>query len=301
VSGHRAGVGYALGAYVCWGFLPLYFKAIANVPALEIVVYRVLFAALFLALVLSYRRQFSWLKQVWADPRLIMRFSLSALLIGGNWLLYIYAINSGQIVESSLGYFINPLVAVALGALVLGERLATPLWIAVLFALAGVAWLTWLVGRVPWIALGLALSFACYGLMRKTAKLGSLEGLTLETILLFVPALALLGYLAAKGVSVSVHADLALWLWLLLAGPATAIPLLLFAAGARLLPLSTLGFLQYLSPSLQLFLGAVIFQEPFDQQRLIGFALIWLGLLILTAHLLLQAKRSSDAARAGAA
>jgi chloramphenicol-sensitive protein RarD len=216
----------------------------------------------------------------------------SGLLLALNWLLYVYAVQSAQVVEASLGYFINPLLSVCLGVVVLRERLKPVQWVAVGFAAAGVLWLTWHTGRLPWLGLALATTFAVYGLMRKTSTLGPLEGLTLETLLIAPVVLPWLVWLTATGSGSLPTASPMLMFWLVLAGPLTAVPLMLFAAAARRLKLATVGLFQYLSPSLQLAIGVIVFGEPFDGQRLAGFVLIWTGLAAYTAHALAVSRRA---------
>ena len=276
----NAGVVYATLAFVMWGLFPLYFRQIAVVPPLEVVLHRSAWSLLFVLGVLAVLRRFGWLRDVLARPRRLGLFGISALLLSANWLLYVYAIQSGQVVEASLGYFINPIVNVLLGVLVLHERLNKAQWAAVALAAAGVLWLTVLGGRLPWIALALAASFGLYGLMRKTAPLGALEGLALETMLLAPLVVPLLAWWSFSGQGAMARGDLALDAWLVIGGPLTALPLLLFAAGARRLPLATVGLLQYLSPTIQLALGVWVFGEPFDRARLVGFALIWSALAL---------------------
>jgi len=276
----NAGIVYALLAFVTWGLFPLYLRQVASVHPVEVVLHRSAWSLLFLLVLLALLRRFEWLRAVLGQPRLLGLFTLSALLLSGNWLVYVFAVQSGHVVEASLGYFINPIVNVLLGVLVLHERLNRVQWTAVALAAAGVLWLTVLAGRPPWIALTLALSFGLYGLMRKTSSLGALEGLALETLLLaplVVPALA---WWTFSGHGAMARGDLALDAWLLLGGPLTALALVWFAAGARRLPLATVGLLQYLSPTIQLALGVWVFREPFDQARLVGFAFIWAALLI---------------------
>jgi chloramphenicol-sensitive protein RarD len=274
------GITYALLAFVMWGLFPLYFRQIASVPALEVVLHRSVWSLVFVLALLAGLRRFGWLRQLAAQPRRLGLFAISALLLSCNWLLYVYAVQSGQVVEASLGYFINPLVNVVLGVLVLHERLRPAQWAAVALAALGVLWLSIMFGRVPWIALLLALSFGLYGLMRKTATLGALEGLALETLLLAPLVAPLLAWWTLRGDGAMARGDLALDAWLLVGGPLTALPLLLFAAGARRLPLATVGLLQYVSPTIQLALGVWVFGEPFERTRLIGFACIWAGLAL---------------------
>jgi len=279
----NAGIVYATLAFAMWGLFPLYLRHVAVVPPLEVVLHRSVWSMCFLLGVLAVLRRFDWLRGLKAQPRQLALFALSALLLSSNWLLYVYAVNSGQVVEASLGYFINPIVNVLLGVLVLKERLNRVQWAAVALAACGVLWLTLLAGRLPWIALVLALSFGFYGLMRKTATLGALEGLTLETLLLAPLVLPLLAWWSLSGHGVMAQGDWALNGWLLLAGPLTALPLLLFGLGARRLPLATIGLLQYLSPTIQLALGVWVFHEPFDRERLLGFMLIWSALALYSA------------------
>lgn len=282
------GLLYCALAFSMWGMFPLYFRALGAVPALEMVLHRCVWSAVFLLGILALRRHWGWLREVAREPRRILVFAGSAALLLGNWFVYVYAVQNGHVVEASLGYFINPLLNVMLGVAVLHERLRRPQWAAVTLAAAGVLWLTWQTGRLPWIALLLAGSFALYGLIRKTASLGALEGLTVENLVvapIVVPALVLW---TASGQSALTGGDLGLAGLLVLAGPLTAVPLLLFAAGARRLPLATVGLLQYLSPSLQLVLGIWVFGEPFDGARLVGFACIWAGLAVYSADALLR-------------
>ena len=274
------GIAYATLAFVMWGLFPLYFRQIAAVPPLEVVLHRSVWSLLFVIALLALLRRFGWMRELATQPRRLGQFALSALLLSANWLLYVHAIGSAQVVEASLGYFINPIVSVLLGVLVLHERLNKVQWASVALAAAGVLWLTLLNGRLPWIALALAVSFAIYGLIRKTASLGALEGLALETMLLAPVALPALAWWSFSGRGAMAQGDWELDAWLVVGGPLTALPLLLFAAGARRLPLATVGLLQYLSPTIQLALGVWVFHEPFDRVRLLGFGFIWAGLAL---------------------
>lgn len=276
------GVLYAALAYTAWGLFPIYFHQVGNVPALEVVVHRTLWALVFLLGVLLVRRQWAWFAAVLRQPRVLGAFALSALLLSANWLVYVWAVHNQHVLDASLGYFILPLVNVAMGYVFLHERPRPGQWAAVAVAAAGVAWLALQTGRLPWIALALALTFGFYGLLRKVATLGALEGLALETLMLSPLALGVLGYWAAQGQGVLVQGDAASLGWLMLAGPLTAIPLLLFAAGARRIPFTTLGVLQYISPTLQLLMGVWLFHEPLPGVRLFGFVLIWIALVLYT-------------------
>ncbi len=287
------GILYAACAYVLWGLLPIYWKALQHVPALEILAHRMVWSLAVVLLLLAYRGRWRWLGVVARDGRVVLTFLTTALLLTLNWFVYIWAVNAGYIVESSLGYFINPLVNVLLGVLFLRERLRPWQGVAIGAALGGVLYLTFDYGRLPWIALALAGSFGLYGLLRKTAALNSLEGLTLETLLLFLPALAYLLYLEAIGSAALGHADAATTALLVCSGMATAAPLLLFAAGARRITLTSLGILQYVAPTLQFLLGVLVYGEPLSSARLFGFCLIWIALLIYTAEGVLRSGRAA--------
>ncbi len=281
----RTGILSAALAFLCWGLFPIYFHALNEVPPSQILVHRVVWSLLFLIIVLTVRRQWAWVRPLTRKPRVIASFAISSLLLSGNWLLYIWAVNNGHVIESSLGYFINPLVNVMLGYLVLKERLRRGQWAAIALAAAGVAWLAWDAGRMPWIALVLAASFGLYGLMRKTAALGALEGLSFETMLLFPFALGYVVWLTMNGENAFINtaSDSTRWL-LVAAGPITAIPLLLFAAGARKIPLSVLGLLQYIGPTIQFALGIFLFHEAFTSGKLVGFLMIWSALALYAAE-----------------
>jgi chloramphenicol-sensitive protein RarD len=285
-------------AFLCWGLFPLYFHAIGEVPPVQILAHRMVWSLLFLLLVLTVRRQWKWLNLV-RQPRVLASFIASAFLLSANWLVYIWAVNNGHVIESSLGYFINPLVNIMFGYLLLKERLRRAQWAAIAIAALGVAWLTWQAGTVPWIALLLAASFGGYGLLRKTAALGALEGLSFETMVLFPLAAAYLIWLTVHGQNAFINTPHDSTRWLLVAaGPITAIPLVLFASGARQIPLSVLGLLQYLSPTLQFLLGVWLFHEAFTPARLVGFVLIWAALAVYAAEGLLNRGQLAAAAAA---
>ncbi len=278
----QSGIVYAALAFVWWGLFPLYFRLVTTVPAPQVLAHRVVWCLLFLGAALTWRRQWVWLGQVMRRPKVLAAFAASALMIGANWLAYIWAVLHGHVLEASLGYFITPLVNVLLGVTLLHERLRRGQWVALALAAAGVLWLTVQAGRPPWIALSLAVTFGAYGLLRKIAVLGALEGLTLETMLLAPLALLVLGIAASSGSASFPAPDALTNLWMIALGPVTAVPLLLFAAGARRLSMATLGIVQYLGPSIQFALGLWVFDEPFSAARFVGFAGIWLGLLIYT-------------------
>jgi chloramphenicol-sensitive protein RarD len=288
----KGGVLAAVVAYSLWGVLPLYWKALQSVPAFEIMSHRTVWSFVFVLLLLALRRQWAWLQYARKNPRTLLTFAGSACLLGINWTTYIWAVNAGHVVDSSLGYFINPLVSVLLGVLFLRERLRLWQGVAIGLAAGGVLFLTLGLGAFPWIALTLAGTFGFYGLLRKTAPLGSLEGLSLETALLSLPTLAYLIALEISDTASFVHAGPSTSLLLALTGVVTAFPLLMFAYAARHVRLATVGILQYIAPTLQFLLGVLVYHEPFTQTRLLGFAVIWLALLIYSLNgLLVERKR----------
>ena len=285
------GVVYATAAYVLWGVFPLYLKTLRGVPPPEILAHRMTWSLLVCALLLAVLRRWRWVTDLASRPRVLAAFVLSANLVAANWGIYIWAVNADRLIDASLGYFINPLVNVCIGALILREHLRRAQWTAVAIAACGVVWLTWVAGQMPWIGLTIALTWGAYGLLRKTAALGAIEGLALETALLFPFALAYLGWLAAHGQSAFVSGTVSTQWLLAAAGPATAIPLLLFAAGARRITFIQLGILQYIAPTLQLLLGVWLYHEPFAPARALGFGLIWIALAIFTFEGLWQFRR----------
>lgn len=287
------GVAYALGAYTLWGLFPLYFKLLHQVPALQILAHRMVWSLLLVFLILLVLKRWAWMRLLREQPAVLARFAGSALLLACNWGTYIWAVNHDHVVEASLGYYINPLLNVALGTFILHERLRLVQWLAVGIAALGVGWMTTEVCHVPWIALTLAFSFAGYSLLRKTAPLGSLEGLAVETAVLFPLALAYLAWESAQGANVFASSDWSLRWLLVAAGPVTTIPLLLFAAGARRIPFSLLGILQYLTPTILLGLGVWLYHEPFGTNKAIGFGLVWAGIAVYVVEglLALRARR----------
>ncbi len=287
----NAGVIYAVLAYTAWGLLPIFFKQLSNVNAFEVVLHRMLWSLVFLLCLLAILRRWAWLREAMRQPRVLAAFGVSALLLSVNWSVYVWAVQNAHVLDASLGYFILPLVNVAMGFAFLNERPRPRQWLAVALAAAGVLWLTVQAGRLPWIALLLAITFGIYGLLRKLAKLGALEGLTLETLLLAPLAVGLLAWWTWHGQGALVQGGPSTLGWLVLAGPLTAIPLLLFAAGARRIPLATLGILQYISPSLQMLLGVWLYAEPFEPARAVGFCLIWIALLLYSADSLWNGRR----------
>jgi len=274
----------AVGAYVLWGLLPVYWKAIEHVPAIEILGHRMVWSLVFTLLLLSLRTQWTWLKDIRTHPKRYLTFIASAIILGVNWFTYIFAVNSGHIVEASLGYFINPLFSVVLGVVFLRERLRILQWVAVGIALAGVVYLTYHYGHFPWIALTLAFTFGMYGLLRKTAPLTSLPGLSLEMMLLFVPAVVFLVSLEIRGSGHFGHYSVPTDILLIITGVATAMPLLLFAYGAKRIRLATIGILQYIAPTLQFLIGVFVYNEVFTTARFVGFCFIWVALGLYTVE-----------------
>jgi chloramphenicol-sensitive protein RarD len=285
------GIAYALLAYVAWGLFPLYFRHLGGVGAFEIVLHRVAWSLVFLLGLLAGLRRWQWLAPLARQPKVLAAASLSALLLAANWTLYVWAVTNGRVIDASLGYFINPLVNVLLGFVVLRERLRPMQWLSVALAAAGVAWLALRGPQLPWIGVAIALSFGLYGLLRKTAALGAIEGLTLETMILAPLAIALLGWWTWQGSGGLADHDAVTLAWLVGVGPLSAVPLLLFGAGARRIPMATLGLLQYVSPTLQLLLGVWLFGESLSGARLAGFALIWVALAVYSAEGWLRARR----------
>lgn len=280
------GLLWAVAAYGWWGLGPVYFKAVAHVAPLEILAHRVIWSLLFLALLLSIRRRWgAFRKAVLHRPTLLI-LTITSLTISANWFVYIWAVTNGQIVQASLGYFINPLVSVLLGFIFLKEQLDPMEWLAVVLAAAGVLWLTLAAGVFPWISLFLAISFGIYGLLRKVAKVESIEGLAIETVIVLPLAL---GYLLMLRTHQTISFGTVSWstdLLLAAAGIVTATPLVWFAIAVRRLRLATIGILQYLAPTIQFILAVLVYHEPFDRDRLVAFILIWSALAIYSGTML---------------
>jgi chloramphenicol-sensitive protein RarD len=276
----RLGLGYGLAAYGAWGVFPIYLKAVKTVPVVEVLCHRVVWALAVLLVVTALRGELREVTAALRNRRALLVLSGSTVLIAINWLVYIFSVTHSRMLESSLGYYINPLVSVLLGIVRLGERLQPLVKAAVVAAAAGVVWLAIGLGHLPWISLAVAFSFAFYGLLRKIAPVGALIGLTVETILLAPFAAAYLGWAMSDGRSSFITGGPAMKALLVLAGPLTAVPLLCFAAAARRLPLSTIGFLQYVSPTLQFLLAVAVYAEPFDRRRVGAFACIWVAVAL---------------------
>lgn len=276
------GVLYGIGAYLIWGFFPLYLKALQAVPAIQIMFHRVVWSFLLFAALILIRKEWGKLKAAVSGAKILGVYIFSAGLLATNWLVYVWGVNTGHVVETSLGYFINPLVSVALGVVFLRERLRPMQWVPIGLVAVGVLYLTVQYGALPWIALALAFTFGMYGLLKKISPLGALNGLTLETAILFLPAVGYLFYVESQGNGSFGHTGWEPTLLLALSGVVTSVPLLMFATAVRSIPLSMMGLLQYIAPTGQFLLGVLVFGEPFTKVRLVGFGIIWFALLIFT-------------------
>jgi chloramphenicol-sensitive protein RarD len=287
----RRGFLAATISFVIWGIFPLYLKPLGVVPALEVVAHRIGWGLLFVIGWLAWKSRLHEVAAAFRDRASLAGLSLSAMLIAANWGLYVWAVANGRVLEASLGYFIGPLINVLLGVVALGERLNPRQWVAVGLAAAGVAWLTVAAGGLPWVSLGLAASFGVYGLVRKVVPVGAVPGLAVETLLLSPLALAWLAWLQYGGVAVFGHGPAHISLLLAGSGLLTVLPLALFATGARLIPYSIVGLINYIAPSLQLLLGVFLFGESFAGARAIGFSIIWVGIAIFVADSLVRPRQ----------
>ena len=294
----RSGVWIAIAAYVAWGLMPLYWHLLKTVPSMQVMAHRVVWSALFVCGWLGFKYGRGWVRETLSRPHAATMLALSGALIAVNWGLYIWAVNAGHVVESSLGYFINPLLSVVLGVVVLKERLNRVQWLSVGIATIGVLWLTFSYGRFPWIALVLACSFGAYGLVRKLLGVPPVRGLGVESLWLLLPALAFLLWSEASGQGhLLPHADAPGWGWgvlglLVFGGVLTSLPLIGFAAAVQRIPYSLVGLLQYISPTLQLLVGVLVLHEPFDGKRAVGFAFIWVALALYAADGVLRTRRN---------
>lgn len=290
----RTGLIYGFTAYFVWGFFPVYFKTLQSIPPLEMVAHRIIWSLLFLILIVTATRKWPEIARVFRDRKLIFSLTSSAALITANWLLFIYAVKKGQILQSSLGYFMTPLLNVLLGVFLLGERLRRLQMISLLCAAAGVAILALRVGAIPWISLALAVTFGLYGLLRKTVAVDSLTGLLVETVPTGPVAIAYITWLTCNNSAGFPSTNPTVNLLLPLVGMITATPLIMFASAARRLRLTTIGFLQYMTPSIQFLLAVLIYNETFTHSHMITFMLIWCGLALYTCDALhfFHSKRS---------
>lgn len=293
-SSYNQGFAAVAVAFGLWGLFPIYFKQLDVVPPLQIVAHRLVWGCAVALLWLLLRRELQHVRAALAQPRVRWSLCTSATLISINWAVYVWGVANGRVIETSLGYFINPLVNVLLGVLVLSERLNRWQWSAVAIAAAAVAYLTWNAGQPPWISLVLALSFGTYGLVRKLVNIESTVAFTCETLLLLPFGLAYLLWAEAHGVGSFAHTSTWIAVLLLAGGALTAVPLVLFGFGTLRIPYSTVGLLQFMAPSIQLLLAVFIYHEPFGRVRAIGFTLIWLALLLYAGDGLRRARRVSE-------
>lgn len=274
------GILNGIAAYALWGLFPIYWKYLHQVPALQIIGHRIGWSFLLLIVVILLTKQWREFRAAALTSKTIGIYSIAAILLSFNWLIYVWGVNAGFIVETSLGYFINPLFSVLLGVLFLRERLRPAQWIPIGLAAAGVIYLTLTYGRPPWIALSLAFTFGLYGLVKKLSPLGSLYGLTLETAIVFPIALVYLAFVEFTGTGSFLQEGARTDILLIGTGVVTSVPLLMFASAARQIPLTMIGVLQYIAPTLQFLIGVFVYHELFNQSRMIGFSLVWLALLI---------------------
>jgi chloramphenicol-sensitive protein RarD len=274
------GIWYAVSAYFIWGFIPVYIKQLGNVPAPQLLSHRIIWSFVCLFMVILLGRQTAAIRKSATNKRILRIYVIAALLIGINWFTYVWAVGAGFIVEASLGYFINPLISVLLGVLFLREKLRMWQRVPIFIAGAGVAFLAFAYGKIPWIALVLGFSFGFYGMVKKKGVLGSLHGLTLETGILLFPAIIYIFYMESACKGVVFQAGISTMLLLMGAGVITVVPLLMFASALQRIPLTMIGILQYIAPTLQFLVGTVIYKEPFNISKLIGFGIIWLALII---------------------
>ncbi len=281
------GIWNGIVAYTLWGFFPIYWKWLHQVPAIQVIGHRISWSFLLLIAIILLTRQWKDFRSAALNPKILGMYSIAAAFLTVNWLVYVWGVNSGFIVETSLGYFINPLLSVMLGVIFLRERLRPVQWIPIAIAGAGVVYLTFVYGRLPWIALTLAFSFGMYGFVKKLTPLGSLYGLTLETGIAFPFAVVYLLFVERNGTGAFLHAGVWTNLLLIGAGAVTTIPLLMFASAARRIPLTVVGLLQYITPTLQFLIGVFIYKEAFDQAHLFGFGIVWFALIVFWVENLL--------------
>jgi len=274
------GILYGFGAYALWGFFPIYWKFLHGVPALQVIGHRIAWSFILLAIYIVITRQWNEFRAAAFKPKAIGMYSIAAILLSFNWLIYVWGVNAGFIVETSLGYFINLLLSVLLGVVFLRERLRPTQWIPVGLAAIGVIYLTFAYGRLPWIALSLAFTFGFYGFVKKLSPLGSLYGLTLETGIVFPIALIYIASVGFNGSGAFRQSGALVDVFLIGAGLVTTIPLLMFASAAKQIPLTIVGLLQYIAPTLQFLIGVFLYREPFDFAHFIGFAIVWFALII---------------------
>lgn len=276
----KKGIWYGIAAYAMWGFFPIYWKLLHEVPALQLLGHRIAWSFLLLLAFIFITKQWDIFRSVAFERKTLGIYAIAGVLLSLNWLIYVWGVNAGFIVETSLGYFINPLLSVLFGVIFLREKLRPMQWLPVIIAAIGVTYLTITYGRPPWIALSLAVTFGLYGLVKKLSPLGSVFGLTLETGIVFPAALIYLIVMQAGGSGEFLHDGLVVDLLLIGAGVVTTIPLLMFASAAKEIPLNMIGVLQYFAPTIQFLIGVFVYKEPFDTTRFIGFGIVWIALII---------------------
>lgn len=277
------GTWYAVGAYGLWGLFPLYWKMLLHVPAMQLIGHRIVWSFVSLIVMLVLLKQIKTFRTVAFNFAMLKIYALAAVLVGINWLIYVWAVNKGHIVETSLGYFINPLISVLIGVIFFREKLRLWQWIPIAIAAVGVLYLTLALGSLPWIALTLAFTFAFYGAVKKIAPLNSFQGLTLETVILLLPAVLYLLFSETQGNGAFMHQGV--WVDFLLIGTGliTTIPLLLFASATKRIPLSVIGVLQYIAPTIQFFIGILVYREVFTMRQFAGYCFVWVALVIFGA------------------
>ena len=278
------GIWYGIAAYAMWGFFPIYWKFLHEVPALQVIGHRIGWSFILLLIYILATKQWSNFRSVSFNRKTLGIYAIAGVLLSINWLIYVWGVNAGFIVETSLGYFINPLLSVSFGVLFLREKLRPMQWLPVGIATIGVIYLTVTYGHLPWIALSLAVSFGLYGLVKKLSPLGSVYGLTLETGIVFPIALIYLTFVQTNGSGAFLHDGAIVDILLIGAGIVTTIPLLMFASAAKQIPLNMVGILQYLAPTFQFLIGVFIYKEPFDHNHLIGFSIVWVALVIFAVE-----------------
>ncbi|WP_144511033.1 EamA family transporter RarD [Bacillus sp. FJAT-22090] len=292
----RQGILMVAIAYILWGFMPIYWKLLEHVSSDEILAGRVIWSFMFTLLLVIVGRNFQLLiidlQDLWKDKRTFWSLFFASYLITGNWFIFIYAVNAGHIVQTSLGYYINPLLSVILGIVFLKERLSRAQFLAVLIAAIGVLILTISYGQIPWVSFSLAITFAFYGLIKKTLKVDALRGLTIETLFVLPVALIYFAYLVATDRAMFFSSDFVTVFLLLLTGVATAVPLVLFAKGTKTIPLYLSGFIQYIAPTLMLLVGIFIYKERFSKIEFLSFSFIWCALILFTISKIIEVRKN---------
>jgi chloramphenicol-sensitive protein RarD len=291
------GIVSAFGAYLIWGLFPIYWRLIRHVPATQLIGHRIIWSFILLALYLLIMRKWTELCALAADRRVMRIYFVAAVLVGFNWFIYVWAVNSGYILEASLGYFINPLFSVLLGVIFLREHLRFLQWVSVGLATVGVVYLALEYNRPPWIALGLTFTFGCYGLVKKKAPLGPIHGLTLESGILFLPGFLFLGYQEWIGQGAFLHTGIRSDILMAGAGLITAVPLIMFTYAVKRVPLTTIGLMHYITPTCQFFLGVLVYREAFSRVQAFGFGVVWIALIVFCVEAFVYAKGQNPGVR----